>query len=125
MKKKISKTGKRLKNKQYKRNSYIDQEFNKIYNIQSLNELDNTNKTKDQKAYKENKNKIISYNWAKLKLEQARKDRQIEIEEMKNINTENIPVINTNSQSITDHNDQSTVLSNCNISEINTDQIEQ
>lgn len=93
MKKEISKTGKKLKNKDQKRNNYINTEFNKIQSEQKLKELDLINKKKDLTNYKNNKNKLISTNWAKLKLEQNRKDS----------------VIESNSNSVTENKDQSTV----------------
>ena len=65
------------------------------------------------KKYKNNKNKMISTNWAKLKLEQSRKEREQELLVLKNNSKDS--VIESNSQSITDNNDQSTVLFNSNI----------
>lgn len=95
MKKKISRTGRKLKHKDQLRSSYINTEFNKILLEQKLKELDLTNKNKDLTNYKNNKNKMISTNWAKLKLEQNRKDS----------------VIKSNSISLTEDNDH-TVLFN-------------
>jgi len=94
MKKEISKTGKKLKNKDQKRNNYINTEFNKLQSEQKLKELDLINKKKDLINYKNNKSKLISTNWAKLKLEQNRRDS----------------VIESNSNSVTENNDQPIVL---------------